>query len=391
MLGLIVNSGSTSLKIRLIETESLTTVFQAKAEHLNSSSAKLTVTRNSVETKSQIDYPCDHLTAFNMIAESITSLGIEQIDFIGHRIVHGGTYFSKPTLINEDVLKKLSKCKPLAPEHNPIGIKGIKICTKLFKDIPQIAVFDTAFHQTIPEENFRYALPYSFYQAGIRKYGFHGINCSHIVRTLEERFGSGKKPTIILHMGGGTSVTAVKNGKSQYNSMGLTPLEGCIMETRSGSIDPSILNFMNKTQNLGFDDGLRMLNKSSGINCLTTKENMLEILAGVSAGDKDCILGLNMYCDSVASYLLTAISTGLRQKPEQLVFSGGIGENSDIIREKILERLFPFYKDEILLDFTANFDNKELISKPDSQIKVFVIHSNEELEIAIEVSTIINK
>lgn len=391
MLGFIVNCGSSSIKARIIDTGRKTTVYEARAEHLKSDSAKLVTKSKNGKTKKN-NIPKTHDKVIELILDDVLSSGLltslDSIDFVAHRIVHGGDVFKEPTIINSEILKKISEFSSLAPLHNPDGIRGIEICLKIFpKNIPQIAVFDTAFHQTISEPYFRYALPNSFFEEGIRKYGFHGISYAYSARTIEQEYNA-KGSTVIAHLGQGSSICGIKNGNSVFTSMEFGPLSGCIMGTRSGNIDPTVLYHLCHEHNFPINQLFRILNSESGMYALTQKSNMLEIVDGAQSNDQKCALALEMFCISVANYMSNAV-VALGEKPKQIVFSGGIGENSDIIRKKILRKLSPILSG-ILIDDSRNHQNKTIISTEDSFITVYVIKVNEELEIAYEAEKLLD-
>lgn len=390
MIGLIINSGSSSLKACLIDTDLRKMLFTAKAEHLNSDSACLTLKAKhwSVLEKNNLN----HQQTLDLIFKDLKKLNfdIEQLDFIAHRIVHGGTAFSEPTIITDEVLDNISACSMLAPLHNPIGVIGIKCCKKLFPGIPQIAVFDTSFHQSIPEMNFRYAVPDSLYDKGIRKYGFHGISYSFLTRELSIKVGLNNISAIIAHIGQGSSVCAVSKGKSIYTSMEFSPLTGTIMGTRSGSIDPTIVQFLHENFGYSVDKILDILNKESGLLALTGTNNMIEIIEGVDNGDKRCIFALDYFCNSIAQNMSQAI-VALGEIPKQIVFTGGIGENSSIVREKILTYLKPIIGTICYptLPISASTGFFSGFKKKSNSTEIYVIKTNEELEIALEAQSLL--
>ena len=396
MLGFIVNCGSSSIKVRLIDTFTKESLFEAKAEHLGTYSSKIT---------SKIDcFSCDltpedacqisHDGALDLILRNLESRKIisdlKDISFVGHRIVHGGTFFSKPTVITEEVIEKITLCNNLAPLHNPVGILGIRCCQKLFPNAIQIAVFDTAFHQTIPEINFKYAIPNRFYKNGIRKYGFHGTSYSYSTRVLLDTIKDEEDlSSIIAHIGQGTSVCAIKKGKSVYTSMEFSPLSGCVMGTRSGTIDPAIIQYMCNSFNYSLDQVMNILNKESGLRSLADTCNMIEILNGVEEKDPTCIFALVYFCNSIAENIAKAIIS-LGEKPKQIVFTGGIGENSYLVRELILKKISCIV-DEFSLNYQKNLKNNFLITDSTSKLSVYVIKANEELEIALEAANLISQ
>lgn len=391
MLGFIVNFGSSSIKVRLIDTDTTKKdLFEAKAEHLGTKAASITTIAdffpqtldncNNMSNEEILKYIVKN------IFERAIILNLNEISFVGHRIVHGGTYFSEPTLITEDVIKKIESCNDLAPLHNPEGVDGIKCCRKLLPNIPHIAVFDTAFHQTVPKRNYTYPIPIALTNEGIRKYGFHGTSYSYLTRVLSEKVGRQNICAIMAHIGQGVSVCAVKNGYSVYTSMEFSPLSGCMMGTRSGSVDPALIPYLEKTHGFTAKDTLKMLNKQSGLFAIACTNNMIEILDSAENGNSNCIFALDLFCQSIAENIAKGI-IALGKKPKQIVFTGGIGENSELVRNKILELLKPFIGE---FDFHSSpkygvsvkglLNNLKVEQKPE----VFVIKTNEELEIALE-------
>ena len=326
------------------------------------------------------------------ITERCIISDLTKISFVGHRIVHGCVYFSEPTLITEDVIKKIESCNDLAPLHNPVGVAGIKCCQKLLPNVPHIAVFDTAFHQTVPKHNYIYPIPIALTNEGIRKYGFHGTSYSYLTRVLSEKVGHQNICAIMAHIGQGTSVCAVQHGVSVYTSMEFSPLSGCMMGTRSGSVDPALIPYLEKTHGLTAKDTLEILNKQSGLFAIAGTSNMLEILADAENGNFSCSFALDLFCQSIAENIAKAI-VSLGKKPKQIVFTGGIGENSETVRNKILELLKPFIGE---FDFHSSpkygvsvkglLNNLKVEQKPE----VFVIKTNEELEIALEASELLS-
>lgn len=395
MIGFVVNFGSSSIKARLIDTDTKKDLFEAKAEHLKTESA--TITTNA-------DFFYHNLKCQNMTNEEILKYilkditerciisDLTKISFVGHRIVHGCVYFSEPTLITEDVIKKIESCNDLVPLHNPVGVAGIKCCQKLLPNVPHIAVFDTAFHQTVPKRNYTYPIPIALTNEGIRKYGFHGTSYSYLTRVLSEKVARKNICAIMAHIGQGTSVCAVQHGVSVYTSMEFSPLSGCMMGTRSGSVDPALITYFEKKYGFTAKDTLKMLNKQSGLFAIAGTNNMIEILDSAENGNSNCIFAIDLFCQSIAENMAKAMIS-LGKKPKQIVFSGGIGENSEIVRNKILEFLKPFIGE---FDFNSSsrygvsvkglLNNLKVEQKPE----VFVIKTNEELEIALEASELLS-
>ena len=396
MLGFIVNCGSSSIKARLIDTDTKETLFEARAEHLGTKAASITTIADCFPQTLESCKNMSNEEIFKYIVKNIFERGIilnlNEISFVGHRIVHGGTYFSEPTIITKDVIKKIESCNELAPLHNPVGVNGIKCCQNILPNVPHIAVFDTAFHQTVPKRNYTYPIPKELTNEGIRKYGFHGTSYSYLTRVLSEKVGRQNICAIMAHIGQGTSICAVQHGVSVYTSMEFSPLSGCIMGTRSGSVDPALIPYLEKTHGFTAKDTLEMLNKQSGLFAIAGTNNMIEILDGVENSNSNCIFALNLFCQSIAENIAKGI-IALGKKSNQIVFTGGIGENSEIVRNKILELLQPFFGE---FDFHSSpkyevsvkglLNNLKVEQKPE----VFVIKTNEELEIALESSELLS-
>lgn len=307
----------------------------------------------------------------------------KEIKMVGHRVVHGGEKFSQPTVVGYETLKELHRLSYLAPLHNPANISGIEVAMKVFKEAKQIAVFDTAFHQTMPDYAYRFAVPNDLYtDQGIRAYGFHGTSHQYVSREAANFLGI--TPTrfngISIHLGNGCSITAIQNGKSIDTSMGLTPLGGLIMGTRSGDIDPSLVLFLAKSMEMPLDKIDTLLNKQSGLKGLTGDNDLREIVARYENGDKEAKLAIEMYVYRIKKYIgAYATSVGTL---DAIIFTAGVGENSALIRQKVCENLSIL---GIELDENKNnLRSKEVrtIQSANSNVNVMVVPTNEELEIA---------
>jgi acetate kinase len=385
---LVLNCGSSSLKFQIIETdlekiEKNADVRHAKGliERIGGDALVTLQSGNDQPIKETIPLP-DHHAALNHVARWIVSL--REIQAIGHRVVHGGEKFQTSVLIDDEVIHGIEECIELAPLHNPPNLKGIQAAQKYFGPaIPQVAVFDTSFHSTMPEVSYLYALPYDMYrQNKVRRYGFHGT--SH--RYVSYRYGliAHKKKEdiniITLHLGNGCSACAIRNGKSLDTSMGLTPLEGLVMGTRSGDIDPGIVQYLADKTGMNTSEIDSMLNKKSGLLGVSGLTNDMRDLIEKENENPRAKLAIDLFCQRIQKYIGSYLAE--MNGADAIVFTGGIGENSPIIRQRISSNLNWF---GIELDETRNnsVGNKEgEISTPSSRVKLFVIPTNEELLIA---------
>ena len=391
---LVINSGSSSIKYQLFQGSSLTPVTSGLVEKIGeqSSRVKHNVLREA-DTQSRIlediQIP-DHKQGISHMIELLldSDIGVigspEEIDAIGHRVVHGGEHFSQPTVIDEAVKEAIKKLIPLAPLHNPANLTGIEVAQELFPAATQVAVFDTAFHQTMPAEAFRYAVPTNLYEEhGVRVYGFHGTSHLYVTKQAINYLGKSPEDTnlITAHLGNGCSITAVKGGQSIDTSMGFSPLAGLIMGTRSGDVDPALPYFLGTALNMSFAEIDRLLNKQSGMVGLAGQNDMREIVEREQNGDVDAQLALNMYAYRIKKYIggyMAAIGP-----VDAIVFTAGVGENNYPVRQFVCEGLEHL---GIRLDLQKNNQGKSEdileIQAEGSTIKILVIPTNEELEIA---------
>lgn len=338
----------------------------------------------------------NHEVAINAVLSELTleEYGIlkdlNEIKAIGHRIVHGGEKFSGSVVITEEVLKTVEECVELAPLHNPPNILGIKACQKLLPHTPQVGVFDTAFHQTMPKYAYLYGVPYQWYEKyGIRRYGFHGTSHKYVSKRAAEILGEPLESLKIItcHLGNGSSVAAVKEGKSIDTSMGFTPLEGLMMGTRSGSIDPAIITFIQEKEGLKASEVNNLLNKKSGVLGISGYSDFRDIEERAMTGDEKAKLALDMFCYQVAKYIgaYAAAMNGV----DAIVFTAGVGENSDIVRKGVVQYLG--YLGTTLDKEKNKVRGKEaIISTKDSKVKILVVPTNEELMIARETQALVN-
>lgn len=386
---LAVNAGSSSLKFQLLLMPLEKVITEGLIEKIGSEQAIYTIKYEGKKHKKILPV-CDHAKAVSILLEDIIKRNIvsslEEIKGIGHRIVQGGWYFQDSALIDEDVLNKIEELSTLAPLHNPAHIVGIKAFQAVLPNTKAVAVFDTSFHQTMKQDTFMYATPYEWYtKHKIRKYGAHGTSHKYVSMLCAEVMGKKSEDLKIItcHLGNGASIAAVKGGVCIDTSMGLTPLEGIPMGTRSGNIDPAVIEFISEKENLGIQEILSILNHKSGyLGVSGVSNDSREIEDGALAGNERCNLALEIQFKRIADYIGSyyVSMSGL----DALVFTAGIGENSSYAREKICERLSVL---GVELDEEANKSRGEvkLISKPESKVKVYIIPTNEELMIARDV------
>ncbi|MCM8767305.1 MAG: acetate kinase [Candidatus Omnitrophica bacterium] len=383
---LVINCGSSSIKFKLFEMPDENLISYGSVEKIGEEiSIFKYIGKTKLEKKIKID---SHQVGLELIANTLLEneiKNIEEIKGVGHRVVHGGEGFEKSVIIDQDVIKKIEDYIFLAPLHNPHNLSGIKGCIKIFPKSIQVAAFDTAFHTTLPKVSNLYAIPYSFYEKyKIRKYGFHGISHRYVARRASEIMGKGKYEinAITCHLGNGCSITAVKNGRSFDTSMGLTPLEGLIMGTRPGDIDPGVILYFLERLNLNVSEVSEILNKKSGLLGVSEISNDFRNLLPLYNKEEKVTLAIDMFCYRLKKYIGSYMAA--LGKVDSIIFTGGIGENVPLVREKSLDNLELF---GIILDLEKN---KEIvgkegeISKDSSKVKVFVIPTNEELRIAFD-------
>lgn len=392
---LVINCGSSSLKFQLINSESEKVLAKGICERIGIDGTLTYQPEGGEKVKTSKNMPT-HTEAIQFVIDALTDSqtgvvkSLDEIGAVGHRLVHGGEKFASSVMITDEVKKAVEECNDLAPLHNPANLIGVNACQKLMQGTPMVAVFDTAFHQTMPEKAFIYGLPYSYYeQYKVRRYGFHGTSHSFVSKRMAEIVGQPYEATktIVCHLGNGASVCAVKNGKSVDTSMGLTPLEGLVMGTRSGDIDPAILEFIAKKENKSIEDLMKMLNKESGVYGLSGLSSDFRDLSDASArGEKQAQTALAVFSYRVAKYIgaYVAAMNGV----DNIVFTAGIGENDEEVREAVFAYLGYL---GIELDKQANASRgKEVrISTPDSKVNVFVVPTNEELAIARETAALV--
>ncbi|OLS01727.1 acetate/propionate family kinase [Tissierella creatinophila] len=394
---LVINCGSSSLKYQLIDAKDESVLAKGLVERIGIEGSRIKHDTTGKERVIIEEVMNDHKRALELVLSSIINeeygaiKSMDEIGAVGHRVVHGGEKFSESVIIDEEVMNAIEDCIELAPLHNPPNIMGIQACKELMPNIPMVAVFDTAFHQTIPKENYIYPLPYEYYEKyRIRRYGFHGTSHKYVSQRAADILGKDIKDLNIVtcHLGNGSSVTAVQGGKSIDTSMGFTPLEGLVMGTRSGDIDPAIIPFIMEKENIDFDEVNDILNKKSGVLGISGISSDFRDLEDIAiAGNERAKLALDIFCHRVIKYI--AAYAAQMCSIDALVFTGGVGENSDIIREGICENLVCL---NIIMDHELNkVRGKEaIISKNIGGVTIMVVPTNEELMIAKETLSLAN-
>ena len=383
---LVINAGSSSLKFSLYNMPEAIELANGYIEKIGNTDSFYTIkSSNAKIEKSKLI--SNHTEAVEvMIKELLDNRFINSIDEIkgiGHRILHGGEYYSKSVLIDNDALNNIKSLIKLGPLHLPGEISGVESMINRLSNVPQVAVFDTAFHQTIPEENYLYPVPYEWYEEDqVRKYGFHGTSHKYITEMVQKLLGKDNVNLIICHIGSGCSMAAIKDGKSIDTTMGLTPLDGLMMGTRCGAIDPAIISYENQVRNLSIEEINNILNKESGLKGICGKNDFRDILALSEQGDHKAKLALAMFEKSIIKYI-GQYYIELDGKVDAIVFTAGVGENCILFRENVVNSIsnaLGIELDKEANDSIAKFKEKTsgIISTPNSKIKVMVIPTNEE-------------
>lgn len=388
---LVINCGSSSLKYQLIDSASEKALAVGLCERIGID-GRLSHTPAGKE-KMVKELPMDnHEDAIKIVLDQLVAedggviAALDEIQAVGHRVVHGGEKFAESVLINDEVLAAIESCNDLAPLHNPANLIGIRACQAIMPGVPNVAVFDTAFHQTMPEQAYLYGLPLEYYEKyKVRRYGFHGTSHSFVSKRAIEILGLDKNNSkvIVCHLGNGSSITAVKNGESVDTTMGLTPLEGVLMGTRSGNIDPAIIEFIANKENLSLEEVMNVLNKKSGVLGLSggVSSDFRDLDAAAADGNVHAEHAVGVFCYQVAKFIgsYAAAMNGV----DAVVFTAGVGENNSAVREQVCEHL----------GYLGAFVDKEknavrgeeiIFSTPDSKVKLMSVPTNEELAIARE-------
>ena len=394
---LVINCGSSSLKYQVIASETEHVLAKGLCERIGIDGVLTYQPAGQDKIKYEAAMPA-HRQAVELVLKQLTDpengvlKSIDEIDAVGHRMVHGGEKFACSTLLTEEVLKTVASCNDLAPLHNPPTLVGVAACKELLPTTPMVGVFDTAFHQTMPPEAYIYGLPYEYYEKyAVRRYGFHGTSHKYVSLRAAEILG--KKPEdlkiVVCHLGNGSSISAVDGGKCVDTSMGLTPLEGLVMGTRSGDIDPTCIEFIAHKENLSLEQVMDIVNKKSGVLGISgVSSDFRDLDEAAKAGNKRADLALRVFAHSVVKYIgsFIAVMNGV----DAIVFTAGIGENDDIIRSRIIEH-FDYL--DTTLDQKANkmHGEERIISTPESKVKVICIPTNEELAICRDTVEIVTK
>ncbi|WP_456277998.1 acetate kinase [Bacillus sp. AK128] len=385
-----INAGSSSLKFQLFDMPSETVVTKGLVERIGLDEAVFTIVANGEKIQEVTDLP-NHAVAVKLLLNKLTDLNIisslDEIDGIGHRVVHGGEKFTDSVMLNEEVISDIEKLSELAPLHNPANVVGIRAFYEVLPNVPAVAVFDTAFHQTMPEKSFLYSLPYEYYEKfGIRKYGFHGTSHKYVSRRAAELLGRPIEQLRLIscHLGNGASIAAIEGGKSIDTSMGFTPLAGVAMGTRSGNIDPALIPFIMEKTGKTADEVLQVLNNKSGMLGVSGfSSDLRDIEKSASEGSERAELSLEVFAGRIHKYIgsYAARMSGV----DAIIFTAGIGENSDAIRARVLNGLefMGVYWDPALNKVRGE---EAFINYPHSPVKVMVIPTNEEVMIARDVS-----
>ncbi|MDE7247109.1 MAG: acetate kinase [Lachnospiraceae bacterium] len=394
---LVINCGSSSLKFQLIDSETEKQIAKGLCERIGIEGSQIVYQPAGGEKEETVTPMPDHTKAIELVLNALMNektgvvKSLDEIGAVGHRIVHGGEKFASSTVITQEVIEAITACNDLAPLHNPANLIGIDACKKLMPNTPMVGVFDTAFHQTMPKEAYLYGLPYEYYEKHqVRRYGFHGTSHSYVSKRAAELLGKKYEDMkiIVCHLGNGASISAVKNGECVDTSMGLTPLEGLIMGTRSGDIDPAIIEYIAHKENKTIDEMMTVLNKKSGVLGLSDNlsSDFRDLEKSYNAGEDRGVRTIQTFAYRVAKYIgaYTAAMNGV----DAICFTAGVGENSPLVRTLACERLGYL---GITLDQEKNGKRGEEleISTADSKVKVLVVPTNEELAIARETAALV--
>ena len=388
---LVVNCGSSSLKFQLINSDTEAVAAKGLCERIGLDGRLVYQPAGGEKEITEAPMPT-HTEAIRMVLDALVNpktgvlKSLDEVEAIGHRVLHGGSKITQSVVIDDEVISVIDECCDLGPLHNPANLMGIRACMELMPGKPNVAVFDTAFHQTLPAKAYRYAIPTKFYEKyAVRKYGFHGTSHSFVSKETIKFLGLDKdnSKVIVCHLGNGASISAVENGKCVDTSMGLTPLEGLVMGTRSGDLDPAVVEFVCKKENIDVSEMLRILNKESGVMALSNglSSDFRDLEEAMEQGNEDAALAIDAFCYRVAKYVGSYVAA--MNGVDAITFTGGIGENAGLVRGKVLSYLGYL---GIKMDEKMNEKRGEnfVLSTADSAVKVAVIPTNEELAICRE-------
>ena len=395
---LCVNAGSSSLKFQLFDMPEEKVLISGYIEKIGLEDSFWTTKINGEKIKGA-KYLKNHSEAvevlLNELIENKAVKSLDEIKGVGHRVLHGGEKYSESVLITDEVINDIKELTKLGPLHHPGNLAGIEALKAVLPNVPMVAVYDTAFHQTMPKENFMYPVPYEWYlKYGVRKYGFHGTSHKYITTVMKEKLGRDDVNLIICHIGSGASISAIKEGKCFDTTMGITPLDGLMMGTRSGAIDPSIIEYVCKESGMDVAEATNALNKKSGLLGVCGFSDNRDVEKAAASGDERAILALDMYHDRIAKYIADYYIE-LGGKVDAIVFTAGIGENGIESREEIINRLAPLgltIDKEVNNNIAGYKDNQEgIISGKDSKVAIYVVPTNEELMIIKDTYDIVKK
>ena len=394
---LVINCGSSSLKYQLINSDTEDVLAKGLCERIGIDGRLVYQKAGCDKEITEAAMPT-HKEAIQMVLDALVNdktgaiKSLSEVNAVGHRIVHGGEKFASSVVITDEVLEAVAQCNDLAPLHNPANLIGINACKELMPGVPMVAVFDTAFHQTMPEKAYLYGLPYEYYENyKVRRYGFHGTSHSFVSKETARFLGMDLKNSkiIVCHLGNGASISAVKDGKCVDTSMGLTPLEGLVMGTRSGDIDPAIMEYIAKKEDLDIAGVMNVLNKKSGLEGISgLSSDFRDLTAGAKEGNKRAIAAIEVFCYRVAKYVGSYVAA--MNGVDAIAFTAGIGENVGLVREKVCSYLGYL---GVELDDEANQvrGKEQLISTADSKVRAYCLPTNEELAIARETVELVTK
>lgn len=384
---LVINCGSSSLKYQLIDSESEKVLAKGLCERIGID-GRLTYQKAGLDKEITEAPMPTHKEAIKMVLDALTNektgaiKSLDEVGAVGHRMVHGGEKFTCSAVIDDEMIKAVESCNDLAPLHNPANLIGVNACKELMPNVPMVGVFDTAFHQTMPKKAYLYGLPYEYYEKyGVRRYGFHGTSHSFVSKETAKFLGLDLENSkiIVAHLGNGASISAVKNGKCVDTSMGLTPLAGLVMGTRCGDIDPAIMEYIAKKEDLDIAGVMNVLNKKSGVQGISgVSSDFRDLEEGMEKGNERCADAIEVFCYNVAKFIgaYAAAMNGV----DAIAFTAGIGENGPTVREKVLEYL-GYLGAELDPEANQKRGDNNVISTADSKVKVCVIPTNEELAI----------